>query len=265
MLAAGSEYGHTLRSFHSAQPSPSCPLKSIVSPLRWSLRPNEEFPLCAMASADVATALEAARRAAARWGPGIFDDLLATLGAHSHEHTALGASPAASVCSVVMRAAAACAALAWVTGDGRSRVGGNATPLLPPCAEPLRGPALLSVHCGHSAECGAGKTARPGWPCAAQVREQARAVRLSKANTLTHPVAVASAPAQAVDISAASCVVKAVSFTQPRGKFDIASFSDRVVLLNKDGVAAVTLAPASVEHILVRPQPIAAMPRWGSG
>lgn len=63
-----------------------------------------------------------------------------------------------------------------------------------------------------------------------------------------------SAPAQAVDVSAASCVVKAVSFTQPRGKFDVAFLrDDRVVLLNKDGVAAVTLTPASVEHILVRP------------
>ena len=50
-----------------------------------------------MASADVTTALEAARRAAARWGPSIFDDLLATLGAHGNEHTALGASRAASM------------------------------------------------------------------------------------------------------------------------------------------------------------------------
>jgi len=61
-----------------------------------------------------------------------------------------------------------------------------------------------------------------------------------------------------VDVSAASCV-KAVSFTQPRGKFDVAVFSDRVLLLNKDGVAAVTLTPASVEHILVRQQHIVVM------
>lgn len=61
-----------------------------------------------------------------------------------------------------------------------------------------------------------------------------------------------------MDISAASCVLKAVSFTQPRGKFDVAILgtgdSRSIVLLNKDGVSAVTLPPAVVEHVLVRPQ-----------
>lgn len=95
-----------------------------------------------MASADVTTALEAARRAAARWGPSIFDDLLATLGAHGNEHTALGASRAASMCLVAVRAVAACTALAWVTEDWRGRVGGNSSrrprlPALSRCVAPL--------------------------------------------------------------------------------------------------------------------------------
>lgn len=80
-----------------------------------------------MATADVAAALDAARRAAARVS-GVFDALLATLGAHSHEHAALGASPAASTCRVVVGGSDHVSQSSSRHRDGCPCVGGNATP-----------------------------------------------------------------------------------------------------------------------------------------
>jgi len=62
-----------------------------------------------------------------------------------------------------------------------------------------------------------------------------------------------------VDVTAAAVLLKAVSFTQPRGKFDVALFvnqgGSRMQLLNKDGAAVVTAALESVAHVLVLEKP----------
>jgi Histone chaperone Rttp106-like len=76
---------------------------------------------------------------------------------------------------------------------------------------------------------------------------------------LTACVVHSSTPAQVVDVTAAAVLLKAVSFIQPRGKFDVALFvnqgGSRMQLLNKDGAAVVTASLESVAHVLVLEKP----------
>ncbi len=54
------------------------------------------------------------------------------------------------------------------------------------------------------------------------------------------------------DLSAAKCLLRGVSCVSPRGKYDVAVFEDRLTLLAKGNVPALTLPLDAVEHILAR-------------